>query len=291
MLKSQLVDHNGRAIGTHPVTGVGSALVTANHPHSEFYFEAEKGNIPGVELQQKFCANENIDKANNEIIWLSPSTPSTYTFPLVPEVVDVVSSSGTDVSGSTGAAEVTIYGLDGDYREISEVIALNGAGAVSSTLKYMRIYRMKCTGEVGSYGSNEGNLTLDGNVTSNVYAYIPIGYGQTQLGVYTVPAKHTAFIVVGSGGINADLSGAAGVRAGEIQIWIRLINELNTVEAWRMLRRFNLRNDGTSNVTNLFGTPLTMPEKCDIKIIGNTQTNGTAFYFEWHMLVVENELL
>ena len=287
MLKSQLVDINGRALGTHDIEGVGTTLVTTSYPHSEFYMEVVRGSVPGHRMVQKFCAN---DSMSSGVEFLTLNGGASYTYAVVPETVDVVSSLGADVSGSTGAAEVTIYGLDGDYREIQEVIALNGAGAVSSARKYLRIYRMKCTGEVGTFGSNQGNLTLDGNVTSNVYAYIPIGYGQTQLGTYTVPANHTAFIVQGSAGINADLGGAAGTREGEIQVWIRILGA-SGLEAWRMMRRFNVKNTGTGTVTGLFGTPIQIDEKTDVRIMGENQSNSSAMYFEWHMVVVENEFL
>ena len=112
-----------------------------------------------------------------------------------------LSSGDVDDNGvvpDTGARTVRIWGLDGDYEPITEDIILNGQTAVSTTLKYLRIFRMQVLTS-GSSDANEGVVYAGtggpgAGVPTVEYARIEILKGQTQMAMVTVPAGFTAYI-------------------------------------------------------------------------------------------------
>jgi hypothetical protein len=115
-------------------------------------------------------------------------------------VLKVSSSSANDTSAGTGARTVELFGLDGDYNEINEVVILNGQTAVNTTLSYLRINRM-IVRSAGSGGSNDGIIyagtgTVTTGVPANIYATINgDGSNQTLMAVWTVPAGYTGYLM------------------------------------------------------------------------------------------------
>jgi hypothetical protein len=238
-----------------------------------------------MSLEQKFGSNENVGSGSTEIIW---SYSGTYGgFVDTAETINITSTSAEDVSGLTGISEVIVYGLDANFRERSEVVVLNGVAVIPTVHQYRRVYRLKASGSVGSTGSNVGTITGTGATSGGVFIDIQPTFGQSQIAVYTVPHLQQAHVFWAAMGINSDLTAAAQTKAGEIQFWVRdFIEETQVHGPWRMLRRFNGRNDGSGNVTGLMGSPIVLPSRSDTKIVGRAQANNTAFYFEWHMLLV-----
>jgi hypothetical protein len=103
-------------------------------------------------------------------------------------VLGVVSSSTADVSpGGTGARLIYVVGLDANYEEIGELIALNGQTPVASTAEFLRVNRAYCL-TAGSGEKNAGNITI--TISGDTVALIEASFGQTQQVVYTVPLNY-----------------------------------------------------------------------------------------------------
>ena len=93
---------------------------------------------------------------------LSPSAPvnSLYiTFPVSATTIKVASTSANDTSAGTGCRSVLIIGLDSNYQQIVDIIAMNGQTAVTSTNSFLRINSLFCL-TAGSGGVNEGNIHI-----------------------------------------------------------------------------------------------------------------------------------
>ena len=123
-----------------------------------------------------------------------------YSYPSAATVLKVSSSSTDDASAGTGARTVELFGLDGDYNEISETVTLNGQTAVNTTQSFLRINRM-IVRSAGSGGANAGVIyagtgTVTTGVPANIYAIINgDGSNQTLMALWTVPAGYTAYFM------------------------------------------------------------------------------------------------
>jgi hypothetical protein len=100
---------------------------------------------------------------------------------------EVVSSSANDAAAGTGMRTILINTLDGDYREVAQVVTLNGTTPVP--LVGTHLFHNSSIGLTsGSGTTNAGNITIrqvSGPVTMG---FILAGHGITKQALYTVPA-------------------------------------------------------------------------------------------------------
>ena len=108
-------------------------------------------------------------------------TSGLYVYPASAVVMTLVSTSASDT------ATVTINGTDANFNMLSETVKLNGVTGVPTQNSYFRINTLIYVG-----GANVGVITAkNAGVT---YAQINAGIGQSQMGVFTVPANYTLFL-------------------------------------------------------------------------------------------------
>lgn len=161
----------------------------------EFYLQVARSQIAGHESNFKFGFNPDVDDAL-ETVWAEGGL---YSYLSAATILKVSSSSTDDTAAGTGARTVEIFGLDGNYNEISETVTLNGQTAVNTTNSYLRINR-GVVRSAGSGGQNAGVIyagtgTVTSGVPANKYLSIAIGDNQTLMSLWTVPAGYTAFIL------------------------------------------------------------------------------------------------
>lgn len=155
-----------------------------------FKIAVAAGKIPGWRWFRKFGMNDAVGTGAIEDCW----PPGTVR--VLPATAYVASLSSDDVNDngvtpSTGALTVTVEGLDSAYVEVSEVVTLNGAAAVTTTQTFLRLNRMSVT-TAGTSERNEGNISA--TLNGVLQAYIEALEGQTHQTLYTVPAGHTWII-------------------------------------------------------------------------------------------------
>ena len=161
-----------------------------------FELQVARGQVAYHEAVYKFGNNAAVANVT-ETIWQQGGL---YSYLSAASVLKVSSSSANDTSAGTGARTVELFGLDGDYNEINEVVTLNGQTAVNSTQSYLRINRM-IVRSAGSGGSNAGIIyagtgTVTAGVPANIYATINgDGTNQTLMALWTVPAGYTAYLM------------------------------------------------------------------------------------------------
>ncbi len=201
-------------------------------PNRDFLLEVAKGNVAGHSLINKFGRNFDIDTGSiPEDVWgggdLYTGHPTN-----TPETVDVYSASGNDTSAGTGMRTCRIFGLKTSTSTVyeSEDIILAGATHVTSTNTWYRVNRLVGL-TYGSGATNAGELTIEQTTTtSNVFAKVPAGGGQTAIACTTIPYGSTGYLVGGfmsivrasgaAGSANCSLrvreSGGSGYRSGQL---------------------------------------------------------------------------
>ena len=161
-----------------------------------FELQVARGQVAYHESVYKFGNNAAVANVT-ETIWQQGGL---YSYLSAASVLKVSSSSANDTSAGTGARTVELFGLDGDYNEINEVVTLNGQTAVNTTQSYLRINRM-IVRSAGSGGSNAGIIyagtgTVTAGVPANIYATINgDGTNQTLMALWTVPAGYTGYLM------------------------------------------------------------------------------------------------
>jgi hypothetical protein len=161
-----------------------------------FELQVARGQITGHNSLFKFGNNSTVGDSL-ETIWAEGGL---YSYLTAATVLKVSSSSTDDTSAGTGARTVQLYGLDGDYNEINELVTLNGQTAVNTTQSFLRINRMVVR-SAGSGGENAGVIyagtgTITTGVPANVYASVNgvVGSNQSLMALWTVPAGYTAYL-------------------------------------------------------------------------------------------------
>lgn len=162
--------------------------------------EIQKGNVAGHSIVHKFGRNPDVDIGSTpEDIW---NTGGEVTWQILADTLAIVSASANDDAGASGAQEIAIEGLDEDFNAISEAIALDGATPVTTVNRYLRVFRSYVT-QAGTYhGSNEGAITATYTTSTDTAFTIGLGTGQTELGLYTVPAEKIGMLL--SATLNVD---------------------------------------------------------------------------------------
>jgi len=229
-----------------------------------FYLSVSKGLVAGHESLHKFGVNfqvnsttdpESIWTAGGLYPWSSLSTEQT---------LYIISTSSSD----TG--DILLEGLDSNYNKITETVTMTGLTAVSTTNQFKRIYRMQYQGTASNVGTITARVTSG---TGTIVAQIDIGYSQTLMSIYTVPAGCTGYL----------LALDASVNKGEqvqINVYKRELNEpfkiLHLTELFESTYHFD------------FSIPLKLPEKTDIDVrAAEVGTNNTRITNTFDMLLVK----
>jgi hypothetical protein len=121
---------------------------------------------------------------------------SAYTFPSSAVVMTLASSSASDT-----AVSIQINGLDANYNQISEIVALNGTTGVNTVKSYLRINSL-----ITTLGNAVGTVTAKNGGTT--YAQINIGFGRSLMSIYTVPNNYSFYLARVSG--NSSFNGNNG---------------------------------------------------------------------------------
>jgi hypothetical protein len=248
--------------------------ITTEGRHEDFALQVSRGQIPGHRNVTVFGFNPDVD-TTEATVW--PHT-GLIPHPATATAMKVSSSNAADTSAGTGARSVLIQGLDADYNEISEVVALNGQTAVMTTKNYLRInYASVATAGSGLSAAGDiyiGTGTVTAGVPATVYDTIKFNYNNTVTGHYTVPAGYSAYLMQGLF--------SAGQSIGDTQIQGRLL--ASGVDGIRRTAAITTLNNGVADY--MFEFPLAIPEKTDIEATGKGSANNNACSSMFILLLV-----
>ena len=148
-----------------------------------FGLEVARGQVQRASGLSRFAFIPTVG-STYETVW---EEGGTYAYPSV-----AVPLTSTSASGATDAGvEITITGLDSNYRIQSETIVLDGTGAKTTTAPFLRINESRV--------SNGQALVGDVAITNSgtTYSYISAEFGKSMASMYTVPEGYKAYILSG----------------------------------------------------------------------------------------------
>jgi hypothetical protein len=139
----------------------------------------------------KFGFNNDVDTGASEDIWSAGGIYPYATFQ-TPKILEILSSSVNDVPAGTGAQEISVFGLDENGIEKSEVVVTNGVAPVALSGQWTAINRAFINnGKTGLLGTNDGIITIRVSGGGTIVSEIPAQRGQTQQCIYRVPSGKT----------------------------------------------------------------------------------------------------
>ena len=254
----------------------------------DFLISVAKGDVSGHSLVFKYGRNDDIDTGSDpEEIW---TYGGTYTYNNTPSVQYISSDNAADLGQI-----ITVQGLDENYEELSLTVVLNGQNQtqIGTGETFVRVYRAfnsgptEFAGNLLIYDDTNGGVVLGvPTVTSSIKAEIRAIDQQTYMGLWTVPADHTAFFL---GGAISITTGASASKSAIIELRTRPFGGVFVSK-----ELIGLSSTGSSTFSqdlNALG-PLRIPEKTDIQARArevSANDTGVSVYFS--VLVVNNSFL
>ena len=218
-----------------------------------------------------------ITSTSYQTIW---SQNSLYSYPASATVMTVSSGSASDTAAGTGARTVYLNGLDANYNQIGETVALNGQTGVSTVNSYLRIFHIMVS-TAGSGGAAVGAIyvgtgTITTGVPANVYGVYGANGGSTAC-VWTVPAGYTAYIVSFAVAAGCTTAGAFT----SLGLYNRPLGGVfdNTVQG---------RAANGAPFTVPFFYPLSFPEKTDLEIRASS-TTASSVSAQMQIVYIKND--
>jgi hypothetical protein len=226
----------------------------------------------GWEYVIKFGANADLDAADGEILVWQFGTA--YPYQTSAQSLEVVSSDANDTSAGSGAQQVLIQGLDGDYNKIQEVVIMNDLTPVTTANQYLRIFRMRVA-VAGSGAENAGNVDVRLTGGGDVLGRMSAGEGTTELALYTIPANHTGYIT----GASFTTDAAAGAN-----VLIRLRARLFGTGAWNVVNRRAVNRQFELKPQTAYYNKI--PARTDLAVTAETASNNVEIDASFEILVV-----
>jgi len=191
--------------------------------------------------------------------------------------------SGDDAAAGTGCQKVLVSGLDENWDEASEELTTAGASASSpSTTTFIRVNRVYCT-DVGAYtGNNAADINIE--TTGGVQvAAIEIGFGQSQMSMYTCPNQRTCYMTEVS--IQVETTNTA-----EVDIW-RRENADDATTPFTSKRLVHRANDLNGIEVEPLRSYVMFPAKTDIWASAAKKTGGgnSEVAVNYDLIVVHDE--
>ena len=240
-----------------------------NNHFFNFFLEASKGLVPNHSAINVTGMNSDVD------IGTIPETVSDlgsiYEFIAYDtgatsngaQLLKLASTSADDTFNGTGANHVLIEGLDKDFKEISEIVVMNGTNAVSTASRYLRLNDAQVV-LAGSSEKNVGSIAITNAAdSSHDLGKIRTQVGKLQQAVYSVPANHTAYILEFQGSMaRSSSSGSAVLDLITREPKTRATLGDNFVQFTQ--HTLSLQDDGNRTFSKLFALPIKVPQLSDI---------------------------
>ncbi|WP_457635792.1 hypothetical protein [Persephonella sp.] len=241
---------------------------------NNFFLEFARGTISKHKAVNVFGHNLTVG-TTSETIWEGGGL---YSYLTTASTLKISSSDINDTVNGTGARTLLIEGLDGDYKEISEAVNLNGQTPVNTSNSYLRIHKMTVK-SAGSNGSNIGTVyagtgTVTSGVPANVYAQIGIGENKTLICIYTIPAGKTGYVC-------SMLASSDSQKTTEVNIVIRNFGEVFREEA-----EYHFYQDTINGLSNMY---IEVPEKSDIEVRAKVGATTAEIASEFCVILVDNQ--
>jgi len=155
------------------------------------FLNIARGQVKGASSIHKFGAVPAMSTGVTGTIWDKDDTPYPWSAWDTPGVLTIATFAANGVSSTADTGkQVTIFGLDENYNEITETISISGASG-TGTKTFGRVYRAFLTDTV----SNVTEIRVSRGAIEVLR--IQIGLSQTLMAIYTVPAGYNGYLCQG----------------------------------------------------------------------------------------------
>lgn len=158
---------------------------------NEFYLNLSAGFVSGMSAQLIHGRNSDVDAP--EDVWQGGGFYAGFPTGEA-ETITITSTVDDDSLTGIGLRSVSVYGLNQNFISTNEVINLSGTSGATTTGLYKRVWKLY--GETaGASGVNIGVLTATHTTTTpNEFSVIPVGLGESQECVFTVPSGYKGYV-------------------------------------------------------------------------------------------------
>ena len=225
------------------------------HPNA---LDIATGAYPNYSQINKFGRNSDVD-TTQEDIW---DGGGDYTWSTTADITHIVSSSASDTM------DIEVQGLDTNYDLVTQTKTLTGTTGVALDTALVRVFRMRnltTTAAVGTIQCGVGSVT-SAFTAGNLRAQITIGYEQTLMALYTIPANKTGYLTNFWGNMNRAIT----TGACDVSIWSRTAPS----SVWRIQSPTGLVAAGSSHFQHFYNPFSPYAEKTDIKMTATGSTNN-----------------
>ena len=242
--------------------------------------------VTNVQLVQPYADNATIGTSFETI----SNTNADQVLPVIAGAdIDVVSGSGSDDVGSTGATEVTVTYLDDNFNQYTEAVAMNGATEVEMTEQNISFIQKAEVTASGTGLAAAGAITIADVTGGGVHALIDAGSKESGNCTWKVPAGHTGYVH----GFWYDVDAvAAGVGTAEIALQVAHAESSGVAnsETWRTVAKVTVveqdsdvvaasgGNGGTNMGSFSFpgNVPFVVPAKSMVRLAGKALSTAVA---------------
>lgn len=212
----------------------------------------------------KFGYNPALSNQGYESIWFTGGLYPWSVFDAGTQSIFVKSTSASD----TG--DITVEGLDADWNKVTTTKTMTGATAIQLDQTFRRIYRAEYVDT-----ANIGVISIHAaSGTGTVVASIQELLNQTQIGLYTIPAGYTGYLLnyTASCGKGDDATIRMFTRETNDTLSFKLKTEVKIYQATHL---------------HEFASGLLLPEKTDIDFRARTTSAGSEMIINFDMILVD----
>jgi hypothetical protein len=237
----------------------------------DIFLSIPSGRIPYTNVVNKFGRNQDID-TTLEDIW---DGGGVYSWPTSASITHIRAAID---SAATQGMTIEVQGLDADYNLTVQNATLDGTNStteVELTTPLIRCFRMKNT----SSTDNDQAIQAGPTGFATINAQISIGFNQTLMALYTVPAGYTAYLTNFWAGVNKSVTSGAV----DLNFWARSPGGVFRIQA-----TLGLMAAGTSSFERHYAPYAKYSEKTDLRMSGTGSTNNFDVSAGFDLILLEN---
>lgn len=243
-------------------------------------FDIVRGNMDGYSMLYKFGQNPACDTDAQVQVW---SKNEDYPYPTSGTVMYVSGSNAGD------ATEITVYGLDSDYAQVTGYATMSGQSPVkiqdsdSQDIAFYRVFRAFNSGSTDLSSDvylSDSDATLTGGIPGAGETYLMIDYyaQQTLHALYTVPKDHVFYITNSQAAITAETQNAISSTPHGCTIEFRT---RAPGKVFRVQDTTTLITLGNNQISRNYGFLSGIPEGTDIDIFIRSATATMGIHAEF----------
>jgi len=236
------------------------------------YLNIGRGLVKGTTSIHKFGAVPAMSTGTTGTIWDKNDTLYPWSAFDTPGILTIATfaANGTTSTADNGK-QITILGLDENYNEITETIAISGSSG-TGTKTFGRVYRAFVQGTT----SNTTQIRVSRGATEVLR--IQISLAQTLMAIYTVPAGYNGYLC----------QGVASIQAGAdatIDMFVRYSGGTTP---------FRIGHSGEVAGTGMpyhygFTVPIKLPPKTDIDVRASVRSNNSRVTAAFDIILIDQK--